>query len=961
MRSPALLPPHSALAVCLFCAAISLQLCSHATAFEPDSEEFFEQKIRPVLVKHCYECHSDRSEEIGGSLWLDSAGGMMEGGDSGPAIRPGDAEASLLVSAIRYESSEMPPDQPLPPEVIADFVKWINAGAKDPRISNPTTHRKGTDQEIDLDRGREFWAFRPIKDFRAESAADRSLGNDSLIDQQINAALRRDGIRPNGQATPETRLRRLAFDLTGLPPDESIRQRWLSSPDESTWTGIVDQLLASRAFAQHWARHWMDLARYADSNGSDFNATFHDAWRYRDYLVDSFDSDRPLDEMIRQQIAGDLLPAETDQQRYDNVVATTFLMLGPKMLSERAKEKLILDVVDEQIDTIGRAFLGMTLGCARCHDHKFDPIPTEDYYALAGIFRSTQTLNGESQKYVSTWNRVELPTSDEHRRSLKDHQSQLSSHQKQIKEAQKKLDEAKSNQNMRLVVDDSDATKTGPWVSSTYTKGYVGSGYVHDDNANKGECSIEFRLRLPDTGRYTVRFAFNTSSNRAAKVPVSVLTADGEEQLIVNQQTKLKTHPWRVIGEYSFSAEQDAVVTVHNQGTDGYVIADAVQFIPVDAKEQPAESDEATKQIAAAQADLDALKKQLSELKKNTPPPIPVAMAPRDFSSDKISDSHVHIRGEVKNLGDVIPRGFLQVCGPADASIESPQGSGRVELARWLTDPDHPLVARVLVNRVWMHLLGEGIVRSVDNFGIRGDRPSHPELLDALAVDFMRDGWRLKPLIRRVVLSETYNRSSAANSDSAAGDPENRLLWRAHRKRLTAESIRDTMLASAGLLADAEPVEPVAGKGVLVTKNSGDTKAVASGISHPVRSLYLPVIRSNIDPLMAALDSADPDMLVGKRPTTNVPGQALVLLNSEFVVGWSEKTADRIHGLASDWDDRMRLVYQTCLSREPTDRDLEIASHYMGQRDELSEAESKQRFRDFVAAVFASTEFRLLD
>ena len=941
---------------------------SGVLAFEPDSEAFFEQKIRPVLVKHCYECHSGDSEEIGGSLWLDSAGGMIRGGDSGPAIQPGDAEASRLISAIRYQSSEMPPDQPLPDAVIDNFVSWINAGAKDPRNIDPgKRNHKAVDTEIDLDAGRSFWAFQPIHDYRQDlPAAQRESIAGRLIDDRLNDPLARHGIAANGLAAPETRLRRLAFDLTGLPPSASVRERWLAEPTPATWQSIVDELLASRAFAQHWARHWMDVARYADSNGSDFNATFHNAWRYRDYLIDSFDVDRPIDEMIRQQVAGDLLPADTDKQRHDNVVASTFLMLGPKMLSERSKPKLILDVVDEQIDTIGRAFLGMTLGCARCHDHKFDPIPTEDYYALAGIFKSTQTLNGESQKYVSTWNRVELPATDQHRQSLTEHQTKAAELDRQIKDAEKRLAEAKSEVDMRLVVDDADAVKVGTWVSSTHTQGFIGKGYVHDDNANKGDNSIEFRKRLPMAGQYLVRFAFSASGNRAAKIPATILTADGEQKLLVNQQEKGKSPPWKELGTFAFSSEQDAVVIIRNENTSGYVIADAIQFLPVDAADDSSQPDQVAERIAAAEAALAKLKKQRDELKGNAPPPIPVAMAPRDLSTSQLADSAVHIRGEVNNLGEVVPRGFLQVCGPGDAAITAPSGSGRLELAHWLTDPDNPLVARVMVNRVWMHVFGEGIVRTVDNFGTRGQRPSHPQLLDALATDFMQGGWRLKPLVRQMVLSDAYNRSSEFDADATAMDPENRLLWRAHRKRLTAESIRDAMVAAAGKLTDEERVEPVADKGVLVTKNNAETKAVASGVNDPVRSIYLPQIRGNVDPLLRALDAADADLLVGKRPTTNVPGQALMLINNEHVAAWAEQTADRIDDNGTSWSDRIQAVYLNCLSRSPTAKELEIAGHYLGLTAELAEGkmtaeESRERLRDLVAAVFASTEFRLLD
>lgn len=935
---------------------------------DPGSVDFFETKIRPVLIKHCYSCHSSEAEETGGTLWLDSAPAMREGGDSGPAIEAGNSDASLLISALRYESTEMPPDAPLPAEIIDDFARWIDAGAPDPRSSQASGPTKS---KVDLDAGRQFWSFRPLQDYRDSQTPEHTqLRGAAMIDHLIDQQLSRQDVPPNGEARPEVRLRRLAFDLTGLPPDPKLRERWLRDPSPEHWEQIVDELLDSRSFAQHWARHWMDVARYADSNGSDFNATFHDAWRYRDYLVDSFDQDRPFDVMVQQQIAGDLLPYETEEERYTNLVASTFLMLGPKMLSERDKPKLILDVVDEQIDTVGRAFLGLTLGCARCHDHKFDPVPTGDYYALAGIFRSTQTLNGESQQFVSTFNKVPLPVPEELAAEHERYNARLKELSDQVADATQALDELKREHLDGVVLDDSQATKKGKWVSSTYTKGFFGEGYVHDENTRKGECSIEFRTRLPKSGKYIVRIAYSHSGNRASRVPVTVESSDTRHELVVNQQKKPDLAPWKTVGTFEFSDQQEAVLRISNTDTDGYVIADAVQFLEVSeqassesstTEPDPSEESIAIDEVQQAQTKLAELQKQLTRFKSNAPEPFPLAMAPRDLPSSDITDSPIHIRGEVNNIGPKVPRGFLQVCGQGDASAGSPSGSGRLELAQWMTDPDHPLVSRVIVNRVWSHLLGEGIVRTVDNFGARGETPSHPELLDALAIDFMRDGWHFKALIRNIVLSRAYSRSSRYADEAVSVDPENRLLWRFNRKRMTAESIRDTMLVAAGLLQGDEPSGPVADKGVLVTKNNGDSKAAEAGLESPVRTLYLPVIRSNLPPLLTALDAADPDLLVGKRPNTNVPGQALVLMNSEDVVGWAHATAERLAQQHPTHRERLEASFRVCLSRDPTKSELELAEHYTQVTPEMNEAEKLERLKDWIAAVFASTEFRFLD
>ncbi|MEL6896449.1 MAG: DUF1549 domain-containing protein, partial [Planctomycetota bacterium] len=816
----------------------------------PDSPEYFEQHIRPVLVERCYGCHGADADEIGGSLWLDSANGMRTGGDSGPAIVPGDVDASILIHAIRYESSEMPPDQPLTKQQIQHFEAWIRAGAFDPRSDEPSKDDPRRHREIDIQRGRSFWAFRLPDDFRDSLLPGEPGGEGSvLIDQQIQRSLTDAGISPNDATDEETLLRRLSYDLTGLPPTDSLRRLFFDSPGSGLQrkTRVVDRLLSGRAFAEHWTRHWMDIARYADSNGSDFNATFHDAWRYRDYLIDAIAKDQPFDSMIRQQIAGDLLPHADDQQRYDNLVASTFLMLGPKMLSERDKPKLQLDVVDEQIDTVGRAFLGITMGCARCHDHKFDPIATEDYYALAGIFRSTQTLNGESQKYVSTWNKTPLPEPAELTTAREKHKQRLHDLDQSIQILQKEIDRAADNHgNLEgIIVDDQDATKTGTWKTSTFMSGFFGSGYVHEDNQNKGDCEIKFSTTVTRAGTYRIAMSYAHGGSRAAAVPITIRINDDSHDLTASQRKRAIDFPWQPLGTFDVPANAQISVTLSNAGTKGYVIADAMQFLRVTDDAEASIENISQSEIAATEAAAKAkrqqqlrlkrLKKERERIAKNSPPPRQMAMTPRDFTGTKIADSPVQIRGEPKNIGPTVRRGFPRVCSTGDAIIDSPVGSGRLALADWLTDPDNPLTARVFVNRVWMHLMGQGIVRSVDNFGQRGERPTHPELLDALAIDFMRDGWHIKSLVRWIVLSDTYARSSHHDDASVAIDPENRLLWRYNRRRIGAEAIRDTMLIAGNAMSTHAPKRIMNGRGVLVSKNNGDSRATPVQLDSPVR------------------------------------------------------------------------------------------------------------------------------
>lgn len=932
---------------------------------DPATTDFFETKIRPVLVEHCYECHSKDAEEISGSLRVDSRAGLQAGGDSGPAIVDDDPDLSPLISAIRYETSEMPPSGKLAEHVIKDFEDWIRAGAIDPR--NDTALSADATGEVDWSEAKDFWAFQPRAGLRGSpklGAEFEATGYPSrgVVDDFLNVELAKASIEPNPSAAPETQLRRLCYDLTGLPPSIEMQDQWLADPSDKNWNRIVNELLASRGFGEHWARHWMDVARYADSNGSDFNATFHEAWRYREFLIRSFNEDRPFDEMIRQQIAGDLLPYTSDEQRHDNVVATTFLMLGPKMLSERDKEKLALDVVDEQIDTVGRAFLGLTLGCARCHDHKFDPVPTEDYYALAGIFQSTQTLNGESQKYVSTWNRVELPSSDAQRQAIADHKESVKRLESSVKDVEGQLKELKGRlpgTQAGLIVDDADAKKTGVWKTSTNYKHFIGDGYLHDDMAGNGENAIEYRIRLPHTGKYDVRLSHSPGNNRSAKVPVQLTTVQGQVEVFLDQR-KVQSEPmWSSIGTFDLTGDADTILTIRNEGTSGYVIADAVQFIPQGETQAPKEDAETLAlraEVEKQEMILSDLKKELDATKKAVPAPLPVAMAPSDRVVEKIADSPIHIRGEVRNLGAVVPRGFLTVCSSEEPTKDFTKASGRLELAEWLTDPEHPLVARVFVNRVWMHLFGEGLVRTVDNFGHQGDRPSHPALLDDLAERFVQNGWQLKSLIRELVSSHAYRRSSANQADAMAKDPENRQLWRIPRQRLTAESIRDSIIYSTGYLDRSGRTEPMAGRGVLVSSNNADSSARFDDVAAPCRSIYLPIVRGYLPEFLLALDMADPDLLVGKRPTTNVPSQALVLINSEEIHQWATQTSERILAESMSLGSRVEKTSRMLLQRYPRPYEMKLAEDYFSGREDDVTA-----WTQYISAIYASSPFRFVD
>ncbi len=782
----------------------------------------------------------------------------------------------------------------------------------------------------------------------------------------------------------------MTFDLTGLPPTTQEIDAFLADQSPDAEARVVDRLLESPRFGEHWGRHWLDVARYADSNGSDFNATFFNAWRYRNYVIDAFNRDKPFDRFVREQLAGDLLPYDNDQQRAEQLIATSFLMIGAKMLSERDKEKLTMDVVDEQIDTTGLAFLGLTLGCARCHDHKFDPVPATDYYALAGIFASTVTLEGESQQYVSAWTEYDLPVSPEHAAALAEYEGKKKELTAQVSAAKKRLQAAEKASTgdqpwnkQGVLVDDAEAQRVGNWKASTYSPTFVGVGYVHDDNAGKGQKSITFTPDLPRAGEYDVRLSYTAAKGRASNVPVTVRHAGGERRLSLNQEKKPKIHGlFHSLGSFSFEAGDAGSVTISNAGAEGHVIADAVWFVPVDAP--PADADEKTAKTATekktpekktpdplataiqqATRQLKDLEGQLKQLEADAPPPRPKAMAVRD--AQDVGDCPLRIRGETHKQGPMVKRGFLTVATTDNdgGGLQNPRQSGRAELAEWVAGADNPLTARVITNRVWQHLLGEGLVRSVDNFGHLGEAPTHPQLLDTLAVDLVESGWSIKSLVRRIALSRTYRMSCRHDERAFAVDPENRLLWSAHRKRLPAEAIRDAMLAISGRLNLSPGESPVEGLGRLAIDNTANQQGGVDSSGVARRSVYLPIVRNNLPEFLVTFDFADPDLVTGRRPVTNVPAQALLMLNSPFVRQNAAATAERLLAKKEiSAAERIDRAYSLVLGRPASAAERRQASQFLGGAEAKEDADAEQdadAWREFVQALFASTEFRLLD
>ncbi len=925
----------------LRCLGWAVMLCAAGVgrADAPEGErkqlEFFEKLIRPVLVEHCYECHSSQAKTLRAGLRVDTRAGLRAGGETGPAVVPGKPKESLLLEALRYESYEMPPQQKLPSKVIQDFETWIANGAVDPREGKAG----GTASRIDIEAGRRFWSFRPLTHPKPPDVK-RTRWPRSAIDRFLLAAMEERHLTPAGDADRRTLIRRLMYDLIGLPPRPEEIAAFLDDPaeDEIALNRLVDRLLASPHFGERWGRHWLDVARFSQSTGGGRSMLYGQAWRYRDYVIEAFNRDKPFDLFVQEQLAGDLMPARDYRERQRQIIATAFLELGPTNYELQDKVQLQMDVVDEQIDTMGRAFLGMTLGCARCHDHKFDPIPMTDYYALAGIFKSTHSLIDGN---VARWVTQPLPGPPELESARQAHREQLQQRQASLTDLQKQLQTMRGRlQQHKIVQDETEAKRIGDWTASKSVSGYVGQGYHH---ARDGKSYVEYSFEI-DPGRYEVRVTYTAASNRSPNALIIVKHANGESETRIDQRQAPEIDGQAVsIGE--FALDQRPVVTVSTVGASGIVIADAVELVRLDNSAPSAELRALQEEIASLTKRLSTAKADLEELKKSAPPEAPQVVCVED--ADQVGDAAICVRGVARQLGETVPRGVLQVATLGEAPAIPEESSGRLQLARWIASPDHPLTARVYVNRVWQHLFGEGLVRTVDHFGQSGERPSHPELLDYLASSFIQDGWSTKRLVRRIVLSRAYRMQSRPLPAALAVDPENRLLCYQRGRRLEAEALYDAILALSGTLetsAGGPSVRP-------------DTKSeYGYQFDHRRRAVYLPVFRNRLPELFSVFDFPDPNLSIGRRTRTTLATQALFLMNSPFVIEQSEQAARRLLEESSDDLARLDLLYERALGRLPTSTERAMAREFLARGDS-----SPTRWALLCQAVICSLDFRFVE
>jgi hypothetical protein len=819
-----------------------------------DGVAFFEAKIRPVLAQRCYTCHGGAAQGKGG-LRLDTRSRLRTGGSSGSPIDLEDPEASLILTAIRYEGPSMPPAGKLPEEAIADFARWIRMGAPDPR--DDSSQLTSAAVEIDFAHERKAWAYTAPKAIAPPEVrqADWPRG---AIDRFVLARQEAAGVRTGPDAPPDVWLRRVTFDLAGLPPAPEQVEAILRDDSPEARTAVVDRLLASPAFGERWGRHWMDVGRFAESSGSDKNFLYPQAWRYRDWVIDAFNADMPYDRFVRLQVAGDLEPAASPAEADAQTIATGFLALVPKVVDERVRELYLLNVVDEQIDNIGRGLLGLTVSCARCHDHKFDPIPATDYYALAGILRSSETRDGLINRQRS------------------------------------------GGETARLI-----ALATSPTLQAE-----------------------------------AIRLA-TAEAARAEKA-----WAERRKRLTTLQQQALEVQ--RLAKPAASEAKEPLP-----------------QALPTE--DQIKAMDQEVRALATIQ---DEKKSALARLTAHT-------MAAGMMDRNRPVDVAVRIRGEIDLIGPSVPRGYLTLLARPDDPPPDPKQSGRRELAAWLTRPDNPLTARVIVNRLWSKLFGAGIVATVDDFGSQGSGPTHPELLDHLASGLVADGWSMKRMIRAMVLSRTYGVADWDDPSNRSRDANNALLWRWNRKRLDAEALRDAMLAVAGRLERSRPLaSPAIALGVQeLNRRTTDQKPVTDftplEVLARVRSVYLPVVRNKLTEPMAAFDVADPNLIVGRRDATTSPSQGLYMLNSPFVIEQAEHLArGLLAGPAVDDSVRIERAFLTVLARRPTPQELARVTEYLARTtpdaggdvktDIDIEADRLSAWTSFAHAMMALPEFRFL-
>jgi len=950
-----------------------------AFAAEPNADDvaFFETKIRPLLVETCYKCHSVSEKKSKGGLYVDSVAALLRGGETGAAIVPGKPEKSKLIEAVTYKNADlqMPPKGPLSAVHVADLTEWVKRGAAWPKDNAvPPIAGKTADPEKQR-RMAEHWSFQAIQPRVPPKVKNKDWAKNE-VDRFVLAKLDEKKLKPAPVAEKRALIRRATFDLIGLPPTPAEIDAFLIDKASDAFEKVIDRLLASPHYGERWARHWLDVARYADSNGMDENHAYANAYRYRDYVVAALNKDKPYDQFVREQLAGDLMPVDGDnEETMQRQIATGFMALGPKVLAEPDPKKMEMDIIDEQLDTTGRAFMGLTFGCARCHDHKFDPLPTADYYSLAAIFKSTRVM--ENFKKVARWyerplaSKEEIAARDAHENSIKQKKQEI---ENKTREGNDKLLAGFRTDAGKYLLAAAAATNKGAPAQKEIAKAkglnekILAKWIEHVKKSEAQRDPVffawnEFR-RLPlekfsvEAGGVMRRIAEKPPEKMVALSPaVQALFAGAEPASfddVARRYAKLFAdveQSWRALKETP-------------EGKDAKKLADvsreALRQILYDVKNGPVIIPEKAETLYPAElaTKINSLKEEMAALEKSR---VTLADAMGAAEGDRIAALKIHIRGNPQTLGAEVPKRFPRIiAGDSQTAINEKQ-SGRLQFAEWLTRKEHPLTSRVMVNRIWRWHFGGGIVNTPDNFGLLGEMPSHPELLDWLAAEFVEKGWSIKHMHRLMMRSATYQMSVVANEKAELVDPENRLRWRMDRRRLEAEVLRDSILAVSGEL------DLKLGGSVMTAKNRDyiNNDSIQPNYDINRRSLYLPVIRNAVFDVFQAFDFPDPNVINGNRASTTVAPQALFMINGKLILDKALKTAEWLLK-QSELDDagRVRAIYLKALSRQPTKEESARALDFVQRYSAALEKNEKTRVRAWQGlcqVILASNEFIYTD
>ncbi len=947
------------------CAIISGSLNRASAAQSPTGNpaiEFFEKRVRPVLVANCAKCHNPKAKVA--DLDLTTAEGFARGGESGPLIDKEKPEESRLLKAIGYEDTlKMPPTGKMKPDEISALTEWVKMGAPWPNAPSakteavaeakpaaPKSTREFTEEE------KKYWAYQPL----TKSIAPKVKNSDwvkSPIDAFILAKLEEKNLTPAPPTDKMTLLRRATFDLTGLPPSEQEVKDFLADSSPRAFEKVVERLLASPRYGEKWGRNWLDVARYADSTGNDEDHRYPFAWKYRDYVIESFNNDLPYDQFVREQIAGDLLPGKVDGEvNRRGIVATGFLALGPKAVAQQDKQKMLYDVYDEQVDVTSKAFLGLTVACARCHNHKFDALLTKDYYSMINIFASTRSFSNP-ETHVSGVFEKPLVTKAE----FEKYKTARSEHQAKERRAQSDLEE----------IVDAVREPAAKQLAPRLAEFMLAAHKVYNDGAKPEDIAAQTKLpadvlqrwvKLLEpkdlTPQHLLEWRNAHQDKSGDKLAEAAHNYQQHFQTRLNEWLELMAK-WRT-GEkvpQTGKKKSPSGKPVFEAGDDrffqGVYFAGDGPF-GVSAKDKTRFTAEQNQRIAELQKEIEALK-------KGAPAEPELACAIED--GEPVAQK-VFMRGDYNNPGEEAPKAFPAILTAFDTKPNF-AGSGRLQLAEWMTQPEHPLTSRVMANRIWQWHFGEGLVRTPDNFGRMGERPSHPELLDFLAREFVKSGWSIKAMHRLMMLSSAYQMASENPSLTPDVDGDNRLLTRFNRRRLTVEELRDALLAIDGSIDLTMGGSLQSGRGTDGENNQGRLSLNPEKLKR--RTVYIPLRRANLPTLLNLFDFGDATTMTGKRQLTNVSTQALFWLNSEFLTDRSTSLAKAVLSDASlpmlNDSARVESFYIRVLNRKAEKDEIEQALKYIAafkQKISGENAEAKA-WQSLTRVLMASNDFLYVD